>query len=320
MSEQQIQKVKVKRLAHVGIWSTDVFSEGRFYRQALGFNVRNTVRTSEQNVDLEDVSVLLSLGDEPHCLGLFNDTRPITSNGRIPYSRSRLHHFAFEVDTDAELAALAARLKQAGIELAMEQGDGDPELGDTLWFRDPDGNRIEISVAPDDFLSSPAPYSGVNARFRPLGLQHVALRTPHLDRMVEFYSEALGFDTSDWLLRECAWLRCNGDHHTLMLIAGDMNIDQIGYRVFDGPELLRWADHLSRHQTPVLWGPGRHGVGNDLFLRFADVEGVHIELSAELQQYYDHDVTTPPRLWHTRSMAYNLWGPLPAWMREEVRV
>ncbi len=320
MSEQQIQKVKVQRLAHVGIWSTDVFSQCRFYRQALGFNVLNPVRASEQHVELEDASVFLALDDEQHCLGLFGDTRPNASNGRTPYSRSRLHHLSFEVDTDAELAALAARLHQAGIELAMEQRDGDPELGDTLWFHDPDGNRVEISVAPDDFLASPASYTGAHTHFRPFGLQHVAVRTPHLDTMVEFYSDALGFDTSDWLLRECAWLRCNSDHHALMLMQGDMNIDHIGLRVFDGPELLKWADHLSRHQTPVLWGPGRHGAGNDLFLRVADSEGVHIEFSTELQQYYDHDVTTPPRLWHTRSMAHNLWGTLPAWMREEVRV
>ena len=56
------------------------------------------------------------------------------------------------------------------------------------------------------------------------------------------------------------------------------------------------------------------------FLRVADAEGIHIELSAELQQYYDRDVTTPPRLWHTRPMALNLWGSMPAWMREEVKV
>jgi len=52
----------------------------------------------------------------------------------------------------------------------------------------------------------------------------------------------------------------------------------------------------------------------------ADPEGIHIELSAELQQYYDRDVTMPPRLWHTRPMALNLWGSMPSWMREEVKI
>jgi hypothetical protein len=71
--------------------------------------------------------------------------------------------------------------------------------------------------------------------------------------------------------------------------------------------------------VPILWGPGRHGAGNDLFLRFADPEGIHIELSTEMQQYYDQDVTIPPRLWHTRAMALNLWGMMPSWLREEAK-
>jgi hypothetical protein len=105
-----------------------------------------------------------------------------------------------------------------------------------------------------------------------------------------------------------------------MLTQGKPGIDHIGFAVTNGPELLQWADQLSTRQIPVLWGPGRHGAGNDLFVRFSDVDGVHIELSAELQQYYDRDVTTPPRLWHTRTMALNLWGGLPAWKREEAHV
>src|SRR5437763_10717693 len=159
MSEQQIQKVKVKRLAHVGLWSSDVATQARFYRQVLGLDLRNTVDSStDQDIDLENASVFLSLGDEQHSVGLFSDTRPGVGNGRNPFQRSRLHHLAFELDNDAELAALAARLNLAGIELSMEERDGNPEAGDTLWFNDPDGNRVEISVTPADSLALfPAP-------------------------------------------------------------------------------------------------------------------------------------------------------------------
>ncbi len=323
MSDQQIQKVKVKRLAHIGLWTTDVVAQARFYHQIMGLDLRKVSDGSaDQNVSLEEANMFLALGDEHHCLGLFNDIRPITTNGRRPMSRTPLHHLAFEVDTDAELAALAARLQLSNIELRLEPRDGDPEMGDTLWFSDPDGNQIEISATSDDLsLSSVAPARNKRLQVRPLGLQHVALQTMHLETMVDFYTEALGFDISDWLLRECVWLRCNGNHRTVIFIQGNQSgIDHIGYAISDGTELLRWADYLSRHQTPVLWGPGRHGAGNDLFLRFADSEGIHIELSAELQQYYDQDVTTPPRLWHTRSVALNLWGTLPAWIQEEVKV
>ena len=322
MSEQQIQKVRVTRLAHVGLWVSDVPAQTRFYRQTLGFNLRATeINSTGEDVEFEDANTFLSLGDEHHCLSLFTDTRANASNGRTPAARSRLHHIAFEVDTDAELAAIAARLSQSGIELALQARDGNPEMGDTLWLNDPDGNRIEISVVPDDSLTvPPGNNEGRRSRLRPQALQHLAIRTIHMESMVEFYTESLGFDISDWLLRECAWLRCNNDHHTLMLIQGKPDIDHIGYSTSAGAELLLWADYLSRQQRAILWGPGRHGAGNDLFLRFADMDGVHIELSAELQQYFDRDVTTPPRLWHSRPTALNLWGVLPSWVREEARV
>ncbi len=320
MSNQQIQKVKVKKLVHVGLWAADVPTQARFYRQVLGFDLRLPAGNPfNEDMDLEDANMFLALGEEHHALGLFHDTRVAISNGRKPAIRTQLHHLSFEVDTDAELAALAARLNIAGIDVALGPRDGDPEMGDTLWFTDPDGNRIEISVASSEYLSPGANHAR-RVLLRPYTLQHVALYTSRLEEMVDFYTEALGFDISDWLLRECAWLRCNSNHHTLVFLQGKQAVDHVGYSIADGPELLRWADYLSRNQLPVLWGPGRHGAGNDLFLRFADAEGLHIELSAELQQYYDRDVTTPPRLWHTRETALNLWGAMPSWMREEVRI
>src|SRR5437763_9377426 len=86
VSDQQIQKVKVKRLAHVGLWTTDVVAQTRFYRQVLGFDLRNTMNNpSDQDVDLENVNVFLSLGDEHHSTAFFSDTRPNASNGRNPF-------------------------------------------------------------------------------------------------------------------------------------------------------------------------------------------------------------------------------------------
>src|ERR1700680_1619020 len=157
MSEQQVQKVRVTRLAHVGLWVSDVSAQTRFYRHTLGFNLRATEITStDQDVEFEDANTFLSLGDEHHCLSLYTDTRASASNGRTPAAaKSRLHHIAFEVDTDAELAALAARLSQSGLDLKLPAREGNPEMGDTLWLNDPDGNRIEISVVPDDSLSVP---------------------------------------------------------------------------------------------------------------------------------------------------------------------
>lgn len=319
MSNQQIQKVKVKRLAHIGLWTTDVLLQARFYQQVLGLDLRTT-SDSPADLDIDEANLFFALDDEPYRLGLFYDNRPVVNNGRKPVIRTSLHHLAFTVDTDAELAALAARLQISGMDVVFGPREGELEQGDALWLHDPDGNRIAITVASDELFPEVGSTSSRRTSLRPLTLQHIALHTPRLEEMVEFYTEALGFDISDWLLRESAWLRCNTNHHTIMLTQGQQGIDHIGFSVANDNDIVRWADLLCQQRVPVLWGPGRHGAGNDLFVRFASPEGIHVELSAGLQQYYDHDVTTPPHLWHTRSAALNLWGVMPSWLREEVQV
>jgi catechol 2,3-dioxygenase-like lactoylglutathione lyase family enzyme len=325
MSDQQIQKVKVKRLAHIGLWTSDSMAQARFYRQRLGLDLRATSEGAlDPNIDIEGSNLFFGLGEEHHCIGLYHDTRPILSGGRKPIlPPGPLHHLTFEVDTAADLAAIAARLKLSGIDLTLEANDGYPDAGDALWFNDPDGNRISIAVTARDLLTytpqiSPT-QSAQRMAPRPYCLQQVALYTLHLESMVEFYTEALGFDISDWLLREQAWLRCNTDHHTVLFIQGQPGIEHISFSIPNSGELLRWADYLGQQAVPLLWGPGRHGAGNDLFIRFADADGIHIELSTEMTQYYDRDATTPPRLWHTRTTALNLWGTIPPWIQEEAQ-
>ncbi|HTI14074.1 MAG TPA: VOC family protein [Dictyobacter sp.] len=317
MSNQQIQKVKVRRLAQVGLWSTDVVSAARFYWQILGLDIVRTAATAtEDDIENEDVNMVLASSDGSQCLGLFTDTRSTQNynHARKGIQRTPLHHLTFEVDTEAELAALAARLKMSGVELTLSPRDGDLDQSDVLWFTDPDGNHIEVSTASDE-LSVQS--QGRSTRVRPVMLQHVALYTLHLEAMVDFYTDALGFDISDWLLRERAWLRCNNNHHTLMLIQGAPAIDHLGFQLAGEEEIIRWADYLSQHQVSLVWGPGRHGTSNDLFLRFVDSDSIHVELSAGMAQYYDRDVTIPPRLWHTRTVALNLWGLLPPWISEK---
>ena len=102
MSNQQVQKVKVKRLAHVGVWTADVTSQARFYHQVLGLEVRTTSENSADDVEFEETNMFLALDEESHCLGFFDDNRPV-GNSRRPAQRTPLHHLSFEIDTDAEL-------------------------------------------------------------------------------------------------------------------------------------------------------------------------------------------------------------------------
>src|SRR5581483_6930426 len=145
------------------------------------------------------------------------------------------------------------RLQISGVDVLFGPREGELEQGDALWLHDPDGNRIAITVATDELFPSISNTRTRRTPLRPLALQHIALNTPRLEEMVEFYTEALGFDISDWLLRESAWLRCNTNHHTIMLTQGQQGIDHIGFSVANDSDIVRGADLLCQQRGHVLW-------------------------------------------------------------------
>jgi len=54
----------------------------------------------------------------------------------------------------------------------------------------------------------------------------------------------------------------------------------------------------------LMWGPGRHGPGNNLFVFIEDIDGNWIEISAELETV----IGRPPKNWPQEERTLNLWG------------
>jgi hypothetical protein len=73
----------------------------------------------------------------------------------------------------------------------------------------------------------------------------------------------------------------------------------------------------------MLWGPGRHGIGHNLFAYHQSPAGLITELFAELDQMKDEalgyfeprpwhrDNPQRPKVWPKDPSAANLWGPMP---------
>jgi hypothetical protein len=83
------------------------------------------------------------------------------------------------------------------------------------------------------------------------------------------------------------------------------------------------CDFLSRNGYKILWGPGRHGAGHNLFAYHRGPNGMITELYAELDQMNDEalgyfeprpwhrDNPQRPKVWAKDPSASNLWGPGP---------
>ena len=72
-------------------------------------------------------------------------------------------------------------------------------------------------------------------------------------------------------------------------------------------ELVQQAEHLAQHDHVLLYGPGRHGPGNNLFIYFHDVDGNIVEFSADMQQIWD-DTKYVPKVWNPNERWSNRWG------------
>jgi catechol-2,3-dioxygenase len=190
-------------------------------------------------------------------------------------------------------------------------GGSEPE---SIYTTDPDGNQLQFHSA----VWRQGDGAGAPGR-RPVKYQHITLGTAEVAPMVRFFTDVIGFRISDQLEDgRFAWLRSDKDHHTLAVVnvgAGG-NVDHYSYDLAEWEDFKSWCDKLTEQDVPVQWGPGRHGPGNNLFVFFDDPAGNHIELSAEMEKFYDDHVTYVPRRWEPIPNTVNLWGgQLPSWRR-----
>ena len=157
-------------------------------------------------------------------------------------------------------------------------------------------------------MAQVAPIYGPRA-VQPRKLGHVTLLVDDCKRSAEFYSEVLGFRVSDWVDDIFLWMRCNPDHHGLAFAkTGTIKMHHFAFELKDFSYLARQADHLMHNGYVLLYGPGRHGPGENHFEYFRDPESNLIEFMSNIQQIWD-DATYEPKVWDSQKRWVNLWGP-----------
>lgn len=280
--------------SHIGFRVPDVPAAAAFYGRTVGLLPQG---------ELPGGGLRLGWGSGHHVLDL------------LP-GESALDYFGFEVADPGGLATLEKRLRAAGHPVTtLDESLLDESLGAPAGFGtvDPDGNTVHFH--------GPVRRSGEHAADtgrRPIKYQHVTLATVSVARMVEFYCGAAGFRISDQLSDgRFAWLRSNRDHHTLAIVeTGRTGLDHYSYDLAEWEDFKAWCDRLTEAEVDVVWGPGRHGPGNNLFIFFDDPAGNHVELSAEMEKFHDDRVDYTPRRWEPTPRSVNLWGgQLATWRK-----
>jgi catechol 2,3-dioxygenase len=141
-------------------------------------------------------------------------------------------------------------------------------------------------------------------------LQHLTLATQDPATLEAFYFGKLGFDISDRVRNDkgevnICWMRSNHEHHALAFFRSrHPGIDHHSYEAGEWTKIRDWADHFATRNIRLIWGPGRHGPGNNLVVFIADTDGNRIEVSAELEVVHDR----PTKDWPHEERTLNLWG------------
>ena len=167
---------------------------------------------------------------------------------------------------------------------------------------DPDKNVICFGVLKD---KSKASLNGIHAP-----LQHLTFASEDVVSFQNFYENKLGFQVTDRVIKNngelaTCFTTSNHEHHTIACFkSSKKGMDHHSYEAGDWNHIKVWCDHFASNNIKLVWGPGRHGPGNNLFVFIEDIDGNWIEISAELETVHGR----PVKNWPQEERTLNLWG------------
>ena len=145
-------------------------------------------------------------------------------------------------------------------------------------------------------------------RDRPIQLTHAVLNTMDQDAVERFAVEKLGFIVSD-RTAHMRFLRCNRKHHCVAYAkAAVPSLNHIAFEMKDTDAVMRGIARLREAGYESVWGPGRHGPGNNVFGYFIAPYGGVIEYTAEVSEVGDDYRVGTPEDWKWPPGRIDHWG------------
>ncbi|MEU0685797.1 VOC family protein [Streptomyces uncialis] len=233
----------------------------------------------------------------------------------------RLVEVSMGADDPDDLDRIAGRLARLDISSWRE--------GAALVTREPvAGFRAVISVTERlrQPTEPPTPYNGPGRLdrgpgrapgvlrehpVRPRKLGHVVVGSTDHETTRRFFTDGLGFRTSDAIKDHGTFMRCSTDHHNVLVLAAPVNfLHHTSWQVEDVDEVGRGAfTMLEGHPERHVWGLGRHHAGSNFFWYLKDPAGNFSEYYSDMDSIVDDQLWTPETLEGAKGLFS--WGPPP---------
>ena len=288
--------IGVRKIAHAAYETPDLEQQTAYYTDILGMTMTAKDKDAVYLANtIDHHAVVLRRGGAAQCTRV-----------------------GFELGPNDDLDAFEKQTAAQGVKTSRKK-DPEPTIADMVVFEDPKGTVMEVFKRPE-----PQALKFARNGVVPHKLGHVAFHVTEVKKVTSFYCDVLGFRVSDWMSDFFSFLRCGVDHHTINLMeTGSNRHFHTAFELRDWGHLETACDFLSLNGYRMLWGPGRHGIGHNLFAYHRSPNGMITELFAELDQmkdeelgYFDprpwhRDNPQKPKVWPKDPSASNLWGPMP---------
>lgn len=251
-------------------------------------------------------------------VGYEDDTILMSSNSRhaeyiIHKGNDNSHSVTGLEAVDASaIDEVERRAKHAGLEI-VSRIPSRSVIEKSVTFMTTEGHIFEVHT--------PMPFDRdtryLGPGLRPKFIDHVNYTAADPVRWSEEIHQATGMLLTERTTgSEISWMRAaDGRHHTVAVVKSDtpgLHHTSWEYNSFDDFKGL--ADALLPEGRQLVWGPGRHGAGDNLFLYFTNSANFLVECTAEMELI--HDYYMEPRVVDagenlSNATVVNQWGQLP---------
>jgi catechol 2,3-dioxygenase len=275
----------IKRPAHVALVVPDLAASLGWATTVMGL----------REVESDGATVYLTHSDCHHSLQL------------IKGKASALDHVALEAHDAAALDELVKRLAAADIPLLSDTPQ-EHGLDRAIRFKGPAGHVIEVFTGMKDGGAS---ITGRGVQPRKFG--HPMLAAEDSGPTAALFLDVLDFRLSDDVGEGVlVFMRCSSEHHGVGVGKGPRSgLNHYAWEVADVGVLGYLGDVLAANGGRFIWGPGRHGAGQNIFTYHFDPAGHIVEYYADVYHVWDERTYVPGR-WSLDDPRFaNLWGPGP---------
>lgn len=232
--------------------------------------------------------------------------------------------FAIAADDEEDLAHYRRRVEEAGVGV-REMTDPDPGVAKVIEFDlPPQKQKMQIALRKPEVRQhyyNPA-RRGANhlGGLAPVDLDHITLRVgPDATQTIEFLSKYVDFHASDIVDfpggngRLASWMHVGDYHHDVAMFAGAPHetLDHLAWTIPNLEYMKMMLDQVARGGVMTEAGPGRHGVGSNIYSYFWTPCGNRYELSGEMPRCVDRKAG--PKMWTAdQPTIFSSWGaPFP---------